>query len=191
MLRSVFRVVTLAWPAVMFLAGSSTAERMVTINLVAVDSHGDPVPHLHAEDIAVFDAGKKREIVFLHRLGSEPWNPPPLGPNQVDNRGGSFAPYATAVVLDLLSEGFSAQANASNRLVHDLQGIADPSSVFLYLLSVEGRLIPVNGIPFELHFHYHARPRVRPGRPICETSCTRRSPKRWVPASRLSPFQST
>ena len=151
----VFRILAAAsfW-ATLLAAAPSAENRIVTIHLVAVDAHGEITGDLHREDLRVSEAGAKRNIVFLRRIGNEPWDPPPLGPHEISNRGGYFAPYATVVLLDLFNEDFSTDANASIRLAHGLAGIPNAESLFLYLLAVDGQLVPVHEIPADLHLHY-------------------------------------
>ncbi len=128
--------------------------RIVTVNLVAVDNRGEIVDDLRRDDLRLFDAGKRRNIVFLRRIGSQPWNPPSRGPSEVSNRAGGFAPFATVVVVDMLNADYSDLANASTELAHALESIPDADSLFLYVLNVDGRLVPIHGIPFDSHFGF-------------------------------------
>jgi VWFA-related protein len=141
--------------AIPILSGSDSPakSRIVSLNVIAVDTQGQIVEDLHREDLRVSDGGVSRNLLFLRRVGNEDWNPPPLGPNEVSNRSGSSEPYATIVLLDLFNEDFAAQANAEGRLIHDLQSLSNVDSLFLYILNADGQLVAVREIPFDLHFH--------------------------------------
>ena len=155
MLNSALRSFAFVTAAPIFLsaADATTSNRVVTVNFSAVDTRGQNVDDLRSEDLRVSDAGVRRSVLFLRRVGNDPWDPPSLGPNEVSNRGGQTAPFATVVVLDLFNEDFQIQANASQALIHDLQSIPNADSLFLYVLAIDGALLPVHEIPVDLHFH--------------------------------------
>lgn len=121
--------------------------RMVELNVVALDSHGAPVTGLTRDDFRVVDSGKPQAIEFFrHRdSGGEP--PAQLEPNEFSNRGGSNVPRATVILFDLMNEKFGTRGAAANRLVQDLRSLESADYVYLYLLTLSGRLYPVRGLP--------------------------------------------
>ena len=121
--------------------------RMVDLNVVAVDSHGQPVTDLTRDEFRVTDSGKPQSIAFFHHRDSGLAQAPPLGPNEFSNRGRANIPRATLILFDLLNERFDTRGTAANQLVHDLASLENPDFVYLYLLTVDGRLYPVHGLP--------------------------------------------
>ncbi len=122
------------------------------LDIVAVDKRGEPVQDLRSEELRVMDAGKRRELSFFNHRGMEPWNPSPLGPNEFSNRVAGHEMHATLILLDLLNQDFSTQANAFLQLEHNLDSFGSLDSLYVYVLSADGTLVPVREIPFELHF---------------------------------------
>jgi VWFA-related protein len=115
-------------------AASLSAQTDVPIqnlSLVAFDAHGQPVNDLKADEIVVTDAGKSRKVAFLRRI----------------ERGRSKIPHATVILLDLMNQSFSTRGVAANQLVRTLQSLESPDYLYVYLLTLEGKLYPVRGLP--------------------------------------------
>src|ERR1017187_9797221 len=72
--------------------GSSLADdqaserRLENLNVIAVDSRGEPVTDLTSDDFQVTDAGKPQKIAFFRHTDSKLWQVPALAPNEVSNR---------------------------------------------------------------------------------------------------------
>jgi VWFA-related protein len=120
---------------------------MVDLNVIAVDSHGEPVGDLTSDDFQVIDAGKKENIAFFHHRDNSRWQLPALAQNEFSNRGGARIPYATVVLFDLLNEGFGTRGYAASEIVHTLENLETADYLFLYFLTVDGRLVAVHGLP--------------------------------------------
>lgn len=135
-----------------FLRAPATAQsesRLLDLNVVVLDSHGQPVTDLTAGDFQVSDAGKSQKISFFRRNGdsiaqNEPAASPP--PGQFSNRSKGGSPNATVVLLDLLNLGYSDRAIAANQIVRDFTDVESADSLYLYLLSVNGRYFQIHGI---------------------------------------------
>ena len=56
-------------------------------------------------------------------------------------------PRATLILFDMLNQKFGTRGNTTNNLIHDLQSVDSPDYVYLYILTVNGRLYPVRGLP--------------------------------------------
>jgi VWFA-related protein len=121
--------------------------RMVDLNVVAVDNHGVAVTDLTRDDFRVTDSGKPQTIAFFRHRDSGHKPVPQLGRNQFSNRSSANVPRATLILFDLLNEKFGTRGATANRLVQDLQSLESPEFVYLYLLTVNGRLYPVHGLP--------------------------------------------
>ena len=126
---------------------SQAEPRMVDLYVVAVDAHGQPVTDLTRDEFRVTDSGQPQAIAFLRRRDSKRELPPALGPNEFSNRTATNIPRATLILFDLLNEKFSTRGFAANQLIHSLESLEASDYVYLYLLTLEGRLYPVHGLP--------------------------------------------
>jgi VWFA-related protein len=132
-------------------SGQDTSEpRLINLNVIAVDSRGQPVDDLTADDFQITDAGKPQKIAFFRNKDSKLSEIPALAPNQVSNRRGPKFPYATVILFDLLNENFSSRGNARAELEHYLQSVESADYLYLYMLTVEGHLFPVHSLPEDL-----------------------------------------
>ena len=121
--------------------------RMVDLNVVAVDTHGQSVTDLTRDELQVVDSGKPQTIVFFHHRDSTLWKAPKLAPDEFSNRSGANVPRATVILFDLMNAKFATRGTATNQLVHDLQSLESADYLFLYLLTIDGRLYAVHGLP--------------------------------------------
>jgi VWFA-related protein len=120
---------------------------MVDLNVVAVDSHGAPVRDLTSDEIRVTDSGRPETIAFFRLRDSKRGPVRPLEPNEFSNRSANNIPRATLILFDLLNESFSTRGTAASQLISDLEALETPEYVYLYLLTLDGRLFPVHGLP--------------------------------------------
>jgi VWFA-related protein len=127
--------------------GTQQEPRLIDLNVIAVDPHGEPVIDLTSDDFQVTDSGKPQKIAFFRHTDSKLWREPALGPNEFSNRAGANVPRATVILFDLLNERMSTRGAAQNQLTHDLESLENADYLYLYLLTVEGRLYPVRGLP--------------------------------------------
>ena len=123
------------------------APRMMDINVVAIDSHGQTVTDLTRDEIRVTDSGHPQTIAFFRLRDNKPTPAQPLAPNEFSNRAAANIPHATLILFDLLNESFSTRGSAASQLVRSLQSLETPDYVYLYLLTVDGRLYAVRGLP--------------------------------------------
>jgi VWFA-related protein len=132
------------------LYGDNTPPRepqMVELNVVTLDAKGLPVTDLTRDELRVTDSNKPQTITFFRHRDDALSAPPTLGPNEVSNRGRDNVPRATMILFDLLNERFATRGGTANRLVHDLQSLESADYVYLYCLTLDGRLIPIHGLP--------------------------------------------
>ena len=141
---------SMVFMAVCLRADDSTQSgvRLLDLNVVAVDNHGKPVTDLTADDFQIVDAGKPQKITFFRRNDdSSRQNPAPAsGPNQFSNRAKGGSPNATVILFDMLNMGFGARGFAADQIVRALGGMDSADSLYLYMLSVDGKLFAVHGI---------------------------------------------
>jgi VWFA-related protein len=120
---------------------------MVDLNVVAVDNHGAPVHDLTRDELRVTDSGRPETIAFFRPRDSKRGPVRPPGPNEFSNRSANNIPRATLILFDLLNESFGTRGTAANQLIRDLEALETPEYVYLYLLTLDGRLFPVHGLP--------------------------------------------
>jgi VWFA-related protein len=109
--------------------------RLVEINVIVDDKHGDPIIGLTKADFLVFDNKKPQEIQFFSAQDSRaPEEPAPLlSPNTYTNRA-SYTGSATVILVDALNTEFADQALAKKQIVKFLQQIRPHDRVALYWL---------------------------------------------------------
>ena len=128
-------------------APSEQESRMVDLNVVALDIHGEPVTDLARDEFRISDSGKPQTIAFFRHRDSPHGRVPALQPNEFSNRSHANIPRATLILFDLMNETFATRGFTASRLVHDLGSLETADFVYLYLLTVDGRLFPVHGLP--------------------------------------------
>jgi VWFA-related protein len=114
----------------------------VSLNVTALDSHGQPVTGLRAEDFQILDNGKPRRVVWLRELSH-------TGP----------AP-ATFILIDLYNANLEARGLAENEVVRALEHLDSGGSVYLYVLTPAATISPVRGVdsPQDDHWNQRVKP---------------------------------
>ncbi len=120
---------------------------VVNLNVIALDSKGQSVMDLQAADLRVVDNGKPQKISSFRRRQSHLSAPAALGPREFANRAGNVIPHATVILFDQLNTQFADRGYVSNQLVHVLQQFESPDNLYLYLITTNGSLYPVHGLP--------------------------------------------
>jgi len=123
------------------------APQLEVLNVVAVDGHGQPVTDLTADDFEVTDSGKRQVISYFHHTDSKLWDTSALPPNILSNRRSGGLSSATVILFDMFNERFGTRGNASVNLVKYLEHLQNADSLFLYILTLDGKLYPVHGVP--------------------------------------------
>jgi len=121
--------------------------KLINLNVIAVDSRGQPINDLTSDDLQVTDAGKPQKISFFRHNESKLEPAPTLKPNEFSNRMGGESAGATIILFDLMNESFSTRGVAANHLVHDLEGLENANTVYLYFITLDGHLFPVRALP--------------------------------------------
>jgi VWFA-related protein len=129
-------------------AGCALAQsQVVSLNVVATDKQGQPVTDLKAEDLRVTDDGKPQPIVMFRVNDNRHSNAAALGPNEYANRVPGAQPGATIIVFDLLNGTFTDREYMVLTLVKALTNVEKPGDVYLYILTNNGTLYPIHGLP--------------------------------------------
>jgi VWFA-related protein len=121
---------------------AETPSALVRLNVTAVDSTGAAADDLKIGDFQISDQGKAEKIVFFHQNLN---TAAPPAPHEFSNRTGA-APHSTAILFDLLNQNQSDRLDAWHKLGRSLQQLESGDSLYLYLLALEGNLIPIHDI---------------------------------------------
>jgi VWFA-related protein len=146
-----FTIAAVALLALPLLRASDSGQpepRLLDLNVIAFDNHGQQVTDLTADDFQITDAGKPEKISFFRVNQPNSREPAsPLGPHEFSNRVPGESRGATVILFDLLNLGFGARGMATNQIEHDLPQITEgANSIYMYVLSVDGGLFPVRDI---------------------------------------------
>lgn len=123
--------------------------QIVRLNIVATDHHGEPVNDLASSDLQISDEGSVEQILYFRRIDRVPGPPAALAPNEISNRTPATIPHATVILLDLMNEQFDTRAYAAHELTRYLQSLESADYLYLYLLTIDGRILPVHGLDAE------------------------------------------
>ena len=79
-------------------APAYSQDRLVNLNVVVLDSHGQPSSDLTADDFQIQDQGKHYKIAVFQKNDAKPQTaaPPALGPHEFSNRATAAPPSVTA-----------------------------------------------------------------------------------------------
>jgi VWFA-related protein len=121
--------------------------QLVTLNVVAFDSHGQPVGDLTEDDFQIQDQGKKQQIVFFRRNETKPRADAPADAHEHSNRSGATVQQATIILLDLLNADLSDRGSGWDGIAKALEHLESADSLYFYFLTAEAKLYPVHGLP--------------------------------------------
>ncbi|HTW63349.1 MAG TPA: VWA domain-containing protein [Bryobacteraceae bacterium] len=137
-------------PAFLWAADQTQSDdKLLDLTVVALDNHGQPVTDLTAADFQVTDAGKPQNISLFRKnivSAARQSQAPAVSANQFTNRSGGSPRNAVVVLMDMLNMGYAARGMAAHEIVRNFEGIKSSDSLYLYLLSVNGRFFPIHGI---------------------------------------------
>ena len=119
---------------------------LISLQITALDNHGQPVTDLQTADFRIADDGKPQPPVFTRLLaGSQP--PAPLKPNEFSNRSGDPVAHSTVILFDLLNADLTERGRSWTEIVQTLQHLESNDHFYLYLLTREATLFPVHPLP--------------------------------------------
>jgi VWFA-related protein len=119
---------------------------LISLQITALDNHGQPVTDLQTADFRIADDGKPQPPVFTRFLaGSQP--PAPLKPNEFSNRSGDPIAHSTVILFDLLNADLTERGRSWTEIVQTLQHLESNDHFYLYLLTREATLFPVHPLP--------------------------------------------
>ena len=138
-----YRVIVAAFLVCAF---ASAEDRLDRLNVVALDSEGQPVTGLQSTDFKLLKDGKPQKIVFSRFTGYRPLPAARPAANEYSNRAGANSP-ATVVLIDLLSDRMLSASIINEDLTHGLKDLESSEGLYLYILTVSGALYPVHPLP--------------------------------------------
>lgn len=131
------------------------AERLVSLDVVAVNSRGRPVLDLKSSDFQVFDNGKRQPIAYFRTSDRRRFQSAPQpGPGEYSNLA-RVPVHPTLVVFELVSDlyaqqdRFTLRLNQTEELVRAVEQLEAPRSLCLYLMTRDGTVFPVHEFGFE------------------------------------------
>ncbi len=106
----------------------SAPAKFVTLDVVAEDADGEPVRDLQASEIRITDDGKAQQVVYCRADRRLPETPRPI-----------------VVVLDLSYA--PVKSGAWNEAVHSLRKFETSESLYLYVVTGRGAMLPIHRLP--------------------------------------------
>jgi VWFA-related protein len=103
---------------------------LVNLNVTAVDSSGQPVADLRAEDFQILDNGKPRGIVWFRPMQRKRAQPTP----------------ATFILFDLFNADFAARGLSANEITRAVEKLESGDNVYLYLLTSKAKLFAIHSV---------------------------------------------
>ncbi len=116
---------------------------LIRLTVTALDG-SQPVDDLKAADLQISDQGKAQPIVFFRKNPGAP-QAATLAPHEYSNRTGA-APHSTVILFDLLNQNQADRLDAWHKLGRSLQQLESGDSLYFYILTLEGNLVPIHEI---------------------------------------------
>ena len=153
-----------AW--LVFTACTALAQnpRLVTLNLTATDAQGHGVSDLAADEIRIADQGKPQTVASFRKEVARA--AAPLVPGGFTNRPAALT-GVHVILLDLMNMDMANRQATIDQIVRTIEHLETADSVYLYLETTGGELVPVHGLPAASPIAA-AEPWVKDARPLLE-----------------------
>jgi VWFA-related protein len=135
---------TIALAASALLAQAPAPAPLIHLYPVALDASGQPVTDLTAADFKIVDQGKPETVFAFRKPAVGP--AAPLAPLEHSNRPGGAMPHTIAILFDLMNENQADRLDTWHALSKSLAQLESGSSLYFYLLNLEGELVPIHAI---------------------------------------------
>ena len=122
---------------------SSSQQRLITLNVAATNSRGEPVTDLKVADVQLREDGKPQPIVFFRFAGGTRTTAP-LGAGEFANHA---APPPVVVLLDRWNERLVMSSRSGIQLGAAIQRLESVGNVYIYFLTNKGELVSVHPLP--------------------------------------------
>lgn len=137
-------IFTLALAASALLAQAPTPGPLVRLYPVALDSNGQPVTDLTADDFKITDQNKAETIFTFQKPRNEA--PAHLDPLEFSNRTGGPAPHTTVILFDMINLSDSDRLENWKALDKQIPQLESGENIYFYVLNLEGALIPIHAM---------------------------------------------
>src|ERR1041385_358926 len=125
-------------------ARAAVAQDVINLHVNATDAQGRSVSDLKVEELRIADEGKPQPVASFKM--EAPHATVTLAPGEFTNRpAGLSNPHV--VLFDLLNLPMSDRRSSADQLIRALQKIEAPEAIYLYVLNLEGELVPVRALP--------------------------------------------
>ena len=134
-------VITLALAAFGLNAQTEAPPSLIDLHLLALDASGQPVTDLTSADLKIVDQGKAENILVFRKPRTEA----PAAPGKLEfvNRAAG-QPHIIAILFDLMNETQPDRLDTWHALDKTLPQIESGDLLYLYLLDLEGELVPIH-----------------------------------------------
>src|SRR5581483_11978616 len=125
-------------------SGFAQPQRLVSLEVAAINAQGEPVTDLQSTDVQVREDGKPMTIVFFRFAGDHRAALPPAA-GEFSNRP---RPAAMLILFDRWNERIVTAASGWNDIDNALRHKESADRVYIYFLTSHGELFPVHPMPF-------------------------------------------
>lgn len=137
-------LLTLAFGASVLVAQTAAPDRLVKLYPVATDANGEPVTDLTADDFKIVDQTKAVPVSFFHKPGHD--QAAPADALTFTNRAPHATPHAIAILFDMINMVDTDRLENWKALDKAIPQIESGEKLYLYLLNLEGVLVPIHPI---------------------------------------------
>jgi len=135
----------LTFTAILICSFASAEDKLERLNIVALDSQGQPAMGLQSADFQLWKDGKPQTIAFSRFTGARPLQTARPLPNEHSNRSAGLPP--TVVLIDLLNDRLMSAAVINNDITRALRNFESSEGLYLYILTARGDLYPIHALP--------------------------------------------
>lgn len=128
------------------LPAQSPSTKLLTFDIAAIDGHGTLVSDLQASDFRVTDAGRRQEIAYFRR-GRDVTPPPRVLSQEQTNHAYATFPHVLVVLLDQLNAKVELKGTEWQEIARGLGRAEGEHDLYFYVLTKNGSMFPVHGLP--------------------------------------------
>jgi len=143
--RITYNVVFTAFLLTAF-SSSASAQSLVRLNAAVTQASGEPDLDLKLEDFQITDQGKPQHIAFFRPSRESAFDASPLAARQLTNRARGARAHSAVILFDLLNQNQTDRLDTWHRLGRSLSQLPSGESLYFYLLTLEGALVPIHAI---------------------------------------------
>ena len=118
---------------------------IITLNVIARDSHDQPVTDLGTDDFQVTDQGKPQHLTVYGPQDRAKLAAPP-GSHEGSSRA-ALPAHTVLILFDLLNADFSYRGYATEEIERSLEKLESSDNIYLYLITNSGNLFSIHGLP--------------------------------------------